>query len=135
MNDSDPATTRAWLIKAKRDLDSAARLVDDADPYLDTAIYHCQQAGEKALKAFLVFHELPFAKTHDLRLLAMQAAGIEPRFAAWREVVALLTPYATEFRYADEPLEPDEATFDEAFNAATALYRFVLSLLPQEVQP
>jgi HEPN domain-containing protein len=50
MNATDPGSTRAWLIKAKRDLDSAVRLAADVEPYLDTAIYHCQQAGEKAVK-------------------------------------------------------------------------------------
>ena len=46
-----------WIEKAERDLASALRLLDGTPPYLDTAVYHCQQAGEKALKAFLVARE------------------------------------------------------------------------------
>jgi HEPN domain-containing protein len=40
---------RSWLVKAARDLASASRLAAGPEPYLDTAIYHCQQAAEKAV--------------------------------------------------------------------------------------
>jgi HEPN domain-containing protein len=36
--------------KARRDLLSAKRLARGTDPYLDTAIYHCQQCIEKSIK-------------------------------------------------------------------------------------
>ncbi|MEW6107540.1 MAG: HEPN domain-containing protein, partial [Bacillota bacterium] len=38
-------------------------------PY-DTACFHCQQAAEKHLKAFLAYHERPIPHTHDLEELA-----------------------------------------------------------------
>jgi len=52
---------RSWLIKAQRDLASARTLASAKELLLDTAIYHCQQAGEKAVKAFLVnvLREIP----------------------------------------------------------------------------
>jgi HEPN domain-containing protein len=53
MTDPEAIVVGAWLEKAERDLASAARLLDGTPPYLDTAVYHCQQAGEKALKVFL----------------------------------------------------------------------------------
>ena len=130
----DVQSALAWFVKAKRDLDSAVRLAQGDDPYLDTAIYHLQQAGEKAVKGFLVWHAQPFEKTHDVRFLAMSAAEIDADFNAWREVAALLTPYATEFRYPDDRLEPNQAEFDEALDAATN-YTFILSKLPKEVHP
>ena len=46
--DAKRSLVRKWLIKARRDLLSARRLARGADPYLDTAIYHCQQCAEKA---------------------------------------------------------------------------------------
>ena len=36
-----------WLLKAKRDLDTAKALLEKA--YHDTAIYHTQQCAEKGL--------------------------------------------------------------------------------------
>ena len=45
-----------WLIKARSDLDLAI-LAHDEDKVrvFDAAIYHTQQAAEKALKGFLAF--------------------------------------------------------------------------------
>ena len=40
-----------------------------APPLPREALYHCQQAAEKALKGFLAFHDHPFRRTHDLREL------------------------------------------------------------------
>ena len=51
-----------WLIKSRHDLRSSQRLFSDRPPLLDTAAYHCQQAAEKALKAFLALHDIPVPK-------------------------------------------------------------------------
>lgn len=49
MDDPKIELVQSWLTKARNDLGSARRLASDPDPYLDIAIYHCQQAAEKAL--------------------------------------------------------------------------------------
>lgn len=125
----------SWFAIAKRDLDSARRLTTDPDPYLDTAIYHYQQAAEKAVKGFLVFHNQDFPKTHDVRKVIAIAETIEPRFGAWLDAGELLTPFATAFRYTDDILEPSQDEFDQALKSAADLYAFVLSLLPTETHP
>ena len=56
---------RQWLLKADHDLRSAGKLMtpdDDGDALLDTAVYHCQQAAEKAFKAYLTANEIVFPK-------------------------------------------------------------------------
>ncbi|MBI4756344.1 MAG: HEPN domain-containing protein [Betaproteobacteria bacterium] len=60
MDDETRREVDAWLGKARRDLDSARRLVAGVPPYRDTAAYHCQQAAEKAIKACLTASETPF---------------------------------------------------------------------------
>jgi len=57
---------REWLQKAKSDLLSAQILMRHDPPVLDTASFHCQQAVEKLLKAFLVWKAVPFEKVHSL---------------------------------------------------------------------
>ena len=64
---------RNWLIRAQHDLAAARKLATGPDPYLDVAVYHCQQAAEKAVKGFLVFHDQPFEKTHDVEVLVSLA--------------------------------------------------------------
>lgn len=125
---------RNWLTKAQRDLAAAHKLSAGPDPYLDVAIYHCQQAAEKAIKGFLVFHDQSFEKTHDVVLLITLALRHDTGFSGWLEAGVLLTPYASEFRYPSDLLEPALDEFEEAFEAARGLYNFALSLLPPEVR-
>ncbi len=80
MDEARQELLHSWLIKAAHDLKGARILSTDPEGPLDLAIYHCQQAGEKSVKAFLVFRGLTPAKTHDIRRLAVEASALEPRF-------------------------------------------------------
>ncbi len=82
MDEAKRDLVRAWLTKAQHDLASAHKLSTDPDPYLDTAIYHCQQAAEKAIKGFLVFHDQRFEKTHDIEALIALAIPFETQFSS-----------------------------------------------------
>lgn len=137
MDETRRQLLRSWLTKAANDLKSARVLRADPEGPLDSAIYHCQQAGEKAVKAFLVFKEIPPAKTHDIRKLAIEAAEIEPLFDKLIPAAATLTPYAWEFRYPDDLAEtyPTPEEFDEALKHAQTIYDFVLKLLPPDARP
>ncbi|MBI5141764.1 MAG: HEPN domain-containing protein [Nitrospirae bacterium] len=135
MSEQKNNLTRAWLEKAARDIGSARKLASGSDSYLDTAVYHCQQAAEKAVKAFLVFHDIRFGKTHDIEELVEEAATVNSGFLSWADAGATLTPYATLFRYPQEYSEPGKEEFDEALECAGGLYGFVLSLLPAETHP
>jgi HEPN domain-containing protein len=125
----------SWLLKAKRDLLSAHELATAEMPLLDTAAYHCQQAAEKAVKGFLVFHDVRFEKSHDIVLLVTQASDIEPSFSVYLDAARLLTPLAVEYRYPGDYLEPELHEYQEASEAACKLYDFVLSRLPETTHP
>ena len=137
MDDTRRELLRSWLTKAASDLRSARVLGSADDAPLDTAIYHCQQTAEKAVKAFLVSREISPEKTHDIRKLTLTAAAHEPRFHELLEMAAALTPYAWEFRYPDDLAEtyPTREEFDEALQHAQAIYDFVLHLVPAEARP
>jgi HEPN domain-containing protein len=134
MDEAKTDLIEAWLGKAQHDLASARKLAAGPDPILDTATYHCQQAAEKAVKAFLAFRDHPLERTHNVRLLVTLAESYVPEFSAWREAAEQLTPYATAFRYPADLLEPDRDTFTSAERAAAGLLAFVFSLLPAEIQ-
>jgi len=70
--------------KSCRDLEMAHRAVAGTPPFYDMAVYHCQQSGEKAVKAFLVLRGISFEKTHDIEVLIKLASGIEPGFGGRR---------------------------------------------------
>ena len=78
MDESALELVRDWLARAGRDLRSARLLAAADDPPLDIAIYHCQQAAEKSIKAWLQGQDVPFPKTHDLLALVKRAAESHP---------------------------------------------------------
>jgi HEPN domain-containing protein len=123
--DAKRTLARNWLKKARRDFLSAKRLARGNDPYLDTAIYHCQQCAEKSIKDWLVYH--------DLRLLVTLASEIEPKFAEWFDVAEQVSPYATAYRYPGEIFEPTEEEFQQALKSAGKFYNFICNLLPIEL--
>ncbi len=137
MDEARRQLLHSWLTKAAHDLQTARIVGAVPEGPLDTAIYHCQQAGEKAVKTFLVFKGITPAKTHDIRRLAVEASGVEPLFQQLIASAAALTPYAWEFRYPDDLAEtyPTREEFSEALTHAQTIFDFVLNLLPPEARP
>jgi HEPN domain-containing protein len=137
MDEAKRELVHAWLVKARNDLITARQIGGLPDGPLDTAIYHCQQAAEKAVKGYLAFHDHRLERSHDVERLVELAAGYDASFAAHEEAAITLTPYATAYRYPGESatLEPSRSEFEEALKLAGELVGFVLSLLPRDVHP
>jgi len=55
-----------WILLADRDLYAAEVLLKDHFLLTNIVAFHCQQAIEKYLKAFLIENDVPLIKTHDL---------------------------------------------------------------------
>ena len=137
MDEAKRELVHSWLAKARNDLATARQVGASPDGPLDTAIYHCQQAAEKAVKGFLAFHDHRLERSHDVERLVELAQTYQPHFSAYLESANTLTPYATAYRYPGESsaLEPSRPEFEEALKLATEMMMYVLSLLPDEVQP
>jgi HEPN domain-containing protein len=127
----DPKETlvRAWMAKARSDLGTARKVASGPDAYLDTAIYHCQQAAEKAIKALLVRHDLRFEKIHDLEVLISRAVPVAPGLSQMLDQADRLTPYAVLYRYPGEQLVPNAEEFAAALSAAEEIVACIESLL------
>lgn len=137
MADASAAEAQAWMVKAWRDLETARRSATGHPPFYDVAVYHCQQAAEKAVKAFLVHHERPYERTHDIEVLVDLACEVDGSFSTLADAADALTPYATRLRYpnATFAVEPQPTEYDEALQHAQAIYDFVLKRLPNEAKP
>ena len=80
MNENLQDYIKKWLSKAEDDLNAARRLIE-IEPYiLDPACFHCQQAVEKYLKAYLVCKEVDFEKIHDIDYLLRECIKCDEDF-------------------------------------------------------
>jgi HEPN domain-containing protein len=134
MTNAKAQLVQSWLTKAQHDLASAHVLAASEPPWLDTAIYHCQQAAEKAVKGYLVYCDQEFERVHDIEVLIRLAMSCAEGFADWIDAGIELTPYARIYRYPGYATEPSREQFDRAMTAAEGLYEFVISLLPPEIR-
>jgi HEPN domain len=74
------AETREWLDRARADL-RACEVLIQAGLHAE-ALFHAQQCTEKAMKAVLTWHQIPFKKTHDLDDLRQACLPLNPEFAS-----------------------------------------------------
>lgn len=129
------ADVRAWLTKAAVDLRAGDHDLAASPPLLEDVVFHSQQAVEKALKAFLAWHDEPFRKTHNLEEIGRQCVQLDPKLIELMRRAAPLTEYAWKFRYPGETEELARAEAVAALETAQEVYRAVLSRLPAEVRP
>ena len=124
-----------WIKKAKEDLAVAEQLLSDGVPYFASIGFHAQQAAEKFLKAFLVWHQIEFPKTHDLSQLLQLIALREKSLSESLQGILVLTVYGVDTRYpADLPdLTEDEAS--QAVDLARQVKHAVLKSLSDSSEP
>ena len=70
--------TRAWLKKALQDLGAGEVDLRNDPAFKGDAMFHAQQAAEKAMKASLAWHDEPFRKTHQLEEIGEACILIDP---------------------------------------------------------
>ena len=120
---------REWCGKANEDL-TAAQVLAERDLH-GVALFHCQQAVEKAIKAYLLFHEQDVPKTHDLVRLINLASEMDHRWSDWLELGDVLTQYAVEVRYPGAGNQAVDECGD-SIDRTRQLLHTVAALIPSE---
>jgi HEPN domain-containing protein len=111
-----------WSNKARHDFSSARILFGSNPLLLDTAVYHAQRCGEKALNGSPAYHNRPVEKNHTGEGLAELCPGIEKNSADIFEDAVFLTPFSTAFRYPEDIPEPEaQGVRDAVFRAEIKL--------------
>lgn len=110
MNDKTRDYIRAWLQKAGSDMRNAEMIMstDAVSLPLDTVCFHCQQAAEKYLKAYLIYQNNPFPFSHNLADIVDACMQIDGDFESIQRKAETLTPYAVEVRYPDDFYMPTQ---------------------------
>jgi HEPN domain-containing protein len=126
---SENSIADEWLRYAQNDLIVAKHCIEDLHPkQTEIASYHCQQCGEKALKAFLIYKDIEPPKIHDLKVLCKMCRDIDASFDCISSQCAHLTPYSITARYPNE-LCPDENMARIAINEAQQVYDFAAAII------
>jgi HEPN domain-containing protein len=125
----DPA--KEWVLRARNDLLNADNNLASAKVPFDTVCFHCQQAAEKLLKAFLVAQAQPAPRTHDLLLLLEGVVRLRADAEGIRDSLVVLQPYAIEARYPDAGFMPSGGDAREARAAAAEVAGWFERALPE----
>jgi len=122
--------TREWVRKAEIDFRTAGHLYQSGPDFAEGAAFHSQQAAEKYLKAFLVWHQIEFHKTHDIEALLRLAEKVNDKLPEILREAVILTPYGVDYRYPGEYPEVTIADAKRALRLADCVRAEVRSRLP-----
>lgn len=129
------AETRSWLVKARADI-RLAEIVQKEDASLrGDALFHCQQAAEKVLKAYLTWNGRTFRKTHSIGELGLAVVELAPTLEPLLRRAVTLTDYAWKFRYPGDVEEPSTEEMTLALALAREVHDIIVAALPVDVHP
>ena len=124
-NSGDSRHYYDWLDKAGEDIIAAGILVKN-DACYNAAAFHCQQAIEKALKAYILIKSDVLVDGHNLPWLCKRAMRYDPAFGDWMDQCTALSRCYIETRYpADLPLQLDFARVTKYCQLVRDMYLFI----------
>ena len=95
MNKSE---AKRWFKRAQKDIEDAELLLKESRTVENAALL-IQQAIEKYLKGFLIYHDWELEKIHDLITLINYASKIENSFEEFVPSLRMITNFYFESRY------------------------------------
>lgn len=128
------ALAREWFEKAEHDALAAEQLAP-TEALSDVVAFHCQQAAEKALKAYLTWCNQPFRRVHDLEELVNTCAALDSAFLSLLPAAESLSPYAITLRYPTGAAALTAPEVDEARRLMHEVMSFVRDRLPPQASP
>lgn len=117
---------KQWIIKGDHDLGTAKITYLHIPDYLDTVTFHCQQAVEKYLKAYLIFQTTTFRFSHDLVYLLDLINQNDSDFEEYYDSVSELQGYAVEIRYPNETIYLSNEKVEKAISIAKIVRELVV---------
>jgi len=115
-----------WVKKADDDLRTAELIIQVKDPMTWVICFHCQQAAEKYLKAYLTQHWIEFEKVHDLMYLLRLCMNKDLEFKEIEFELGKLNIYSVTPRYVfDKTIEYTVEEAKEAIEKAKKVKEFV----------
>ncbi len=124
--------TREWVRKAEADFKTSSLLSKAGDDYLLQTAFHAQQSAEKYIKAFLVWQQIEFPKSHDIGKLMALAAQVVPDLPEILAEAKTLTPFGVDYRYPGDYPEVTTSDAEAALVLATSVRDEIRERLPNQ---
>ena len=116
---------KQWLHKANENLLVVNRLMKYEIIAKSSICFHCQQASEKFLKAFLIYNKKELIKTHNIDYLLSECSKVDKDF---KDIDPKnLTDFSVEIRYPGDFYEPNEKETIEYSGIAAQIKKIVES--------
>ena len=106
MNNATEGYIKQWIYKANEDILVVEKLTEHEMFAPSSACFHCQQAVEKFLKAFLIANEVEIKKTHNIEFLLSECGEIDSDFKAIEP--GNLSDFGVDVRYPGDMYIPSD---------------------------
>ena len=122
-----------WINFAHEDLEVAEFALEKG--IYNQACFHAQQAGEKCLKALLLYTEGKFPKTHSLTELLMLASLKDDSLLGLKNDCLYLDQFYVPTRYPDAPLGslPEGQPYKEDAKKAMEILAKIMKLITKKL--
>jgi len=111
-----------WFRIGESEFNFAEASFEEFEAFYPQICFQCQQAVEKYLKGFLIYHKRKFPKIHDLTQLVRLCSKIDKEFLKFLKEANILSQYYLVSRY---PIEYPPAKKREAEEALTIAKRII----------
>lgn len=117
-----------WIYRVREDISVMEKLASAGiEFYTSTICFHAQQAVEKYLKSFLIYHDIDFPRTHDVDFLLLECLKIDKD--NFQFDFKSLTEFGVSIRYPDDFYVPGVNEAREYLNIAQEVKKTVEKLL------
>ena len=116
---------KEWIKFADIDLESAKHLLTMKPMPNEIICYHCQQAVEKFLKAYIIYCGEEIEKIHNLLALNNTCKKYDKSFEELEQKCSKLNGYSTIVRYPFHTIDLNEDDVKEAVSFAELIKEFV----------
>ncbi len=116
---------KSWIKYAENDLAVANDLQLQKDYVFQAVVLHCQQAVEKLIKAYLLYHNKKLIYTHDLLILCKLCSEVDETFKSFEDALNELSLSYRGARYPDDFEDLDLQDANNALKIADQFQKFI----------
>lgn len=125
MKNNKQNLSQEWFHIGEEELKFAQAGFKELEAFYPQICFQCQQAVEKYLKGFLVYHQKTFPKIHDLVNLLKLCARIDKDLLQFLESANTISQYYLVTRYPLEYPPASKKEAQEALGLAQEIINFI----------